>query len=287
MTDDAAARAAGILEVHDADRVRTLTMNRPDALNAFNGALYRELAAALYAADEDPGVAVVLLTGRGRAFSAGTDLVEMAELVASGGGGGEGDGDGGGGDDALSATEEHGFNVLVDALIAFSKPLVAAVNGLGLGIGVTLLGFVDLAFISEGTKLKCPFTSLGVAPEAASSFLIPRLVGHQNAAWVLLSSEWISAEQAHEMGLVWKLCTPDELMPTATEHATRLAALPVSSLRAVKRAMNEPVAQQVAEARRRENGMFAQLLGGPANTEALAAFAEGRKPDFTALPDGA
>lgn len=287
MTDDAAARAAGILEVHDADRVRTLTMNRPDALNAFNGALYRELAAALYAADEDPGVAVVLLTGRGRAFSAGTDLVEMAELVASGGGGGEGDGDGGGGDDALSATEEHGFNVLVDALIAFSKPLVAAVNGLGLGIGVTLLGFVDLAFISEGAKLKCPFTSLGVAPEAASSFLIPRLVGHQNAAWVLLSSEWISAEQAHEMGLVWKLCTPDELMPTATEHATRLAALPVSSLRAVKRAMNEPVAQQVAEARRRENGMFAQLLGGPANTEALAAFAEGRKPDFTALPDGA
>lgn len=265
-----------ILELHDADRVRTLTLNRPDALNAFNGALYKELAAALAAADADPGVAVVLLTGRGRAFSAGTDLVEMAEMVA-----------GGSDESALSDTEEHGFNLLVDALIAFSKPLVAAVNGLGLGIGVTLLGFVDLAFIAEGARLKCPFTSLGVAPEAASSFLIPRLVGHQNAAWVLLSSEWITAEQAHEMGLVWKLCAPDELVPTATEHATRLAALPVSSLRAVKRAMTEPVAQLVAEARRRENSMFAELLGGPANTEALSAFAEGRQPDFTALPDGA
>lgn len=265
-----------ILEVADAERVRTITLNRPDALNAFNGALYKEVAAALHAADEDPAVAVVLLTGRGRAFSAGTDLVEMAELVAGGGDG-----------DALSNTEEHGFNILVDALIAFSKPLVAAVNGLGLGIGVTLLGFVDLAFMAQGAKLKCPFTSLGVAPEAASSFLIPRLVGHQNAAWVLLSSEWVSAEQAHEMGLVWKLCTPDELMPTATEHATRLAALPVSSLRAVKKAMTEPVAQLVAEARQRENRMFADLLGGPANSEALSAFAEGRKPDFSALPGGA
>lgn len=266
---------ADILEVHDADRVRTLTLNRPDALNSFNGALYTELATALRAADEDPAVAVVLLTGRGRAFSAGTDLVEMAELVAGGGG------------DSLASTEEHGFNILVDALIAFSKPLVAAVNGLGLGIGVTLLGFVDLAFMAEGARLKCPFTSLGVAPEAASSFLIPRLVGHQNAAWVLLSSEWISAEQAHEMGLVWKLCTPDELMPTATEHATRLAALPVSSLRAVKKAMTEPVAQLVAEARQRENQLFAEQLGGPANSEALSAFAEGREPDFSALPDGA
>lgn len=262
---------ADILEVTDADRVRTLTLNRPDALNAFNGALYTELAAALRAADEDPAVAVVLLTGRGRAFSAGTDLVEMAELVAGGGG------------DALSSTEEHGFNILVDALIAFSKPLVAAVNGLGLGIGVTLLGFVDLAFLADGARFKCPFTSLGVAPEAASSFLIPRLVGHQNAAWVLLSSEWISAEQAHEMGLVWRLCAPEELMTTATDHATRLAALPVSSLRAVKRAMTEPVAQLVAEARQRENRMFADLLGGPANNEALSAFAEGRKRDFTTL----
>lgn len=264
-----------ILEVHDADRVRTLALNRPDALNAFNGALYTELAAALRRADEDPAVAVVLLTGRGRAFSAGTDLVEMAELVAGPGG------------DAGSTTEEHGFNLLVDALIVFGKPLVAAVNGLGLGIGVTLLGFADLAFMAEGARLKCPFTSLGVAPEAASSFLIPRLVGHQNAAWVLLSSEWISAREAHEMGLVWRVCPREELLIEATAHATRLAALPVSSLRAVKKAMTEPVARQVAEARQRENRMFAELLGGPANNEALAAFGEGREPDFTALPDGA
>jgi enoyl-CoA hydratase/carnithine racemase len=259
------------LDVHDADRVRTLTLDRPDALNAFNEALYDELTEALHAAAEDPSVAVVVLTGRGRAFSAGTDLLEMAERVSN--------------PDFVPGT--HGFIGLVDALAGFDKPLVLAINGLGLGIGMTVIGFADLVFMAEDARLKCPFTSLGVAPEAASSYLLPRLVGRQNAAWALLSSEWITAAEAHEMGLVWKLCPPDELQAVATDHARRLAALPVSSLRAVKRTMTEPLAAQIAQARERENRCFADLMGGPANAEALAAFAEGRAPDFTALPDGA
>ncbi|MEH6821572.1 MAG: enoyl-CoA hydratase-related protein [Dietzia psychralcaliphila] len=259
------------LTVRDADRVRTLTLARPDALNAFDEALYDALTIALHQASDDPTVAVVLLTGQGRAFSAGTDLVEMAERVTN--------------PDFVPG--EHGFIGLVDALAGFDKPLILAINGLGLGIGTTVIGFADLAFMAEDARLKCPFTSLGVAPEAASSYLLPRLVGRQNAAWVLLSSEWISAAEAHEMGLVWRLCPAEELLSVATEHATRLARLPVSSLRAVKRTMIEPLARQIAEARERENQCFAELMGGPANSEALAAFAEGRPADFTALPDGA
>lgn len=262
------SRTGGLVEVVDRDRVRTLTLNRPDALNAFNEALYDETTEALRAAASDPEVAVVLLTGRGRAFSAGTDLAEMAERTTN--------------PDFVPG--EHGFPGLVDALVEFPKPLVIAVNGLGLGIGCTILGFADLAFASTQARFKCPFTSLGVAPEAASSLLFPQLIGRQAASWILLAAEWISAEEAHAAGLVWQLCAPDELLDVAHEHAATLARRPISSLVAVKETITAPHRAAVAEARERENGWFAELMGGPANAEALRAFAEGREADFSEVP---
>ncbi|MDQ6525577.1 enoyl-CoA hydratase-related protein [Nocardioides sp. LHD-245] len=258
------------LQVSDEHRVRTLTLDRPEALNAFNEELYDATAEALLAAAVDPEVAVVLLTGAGRAFSAGTDLLEMHRLAT----------------DPDFPRGTHGFIGLVDALVDFPKPLVVAVNGLGLGIGATILGFADLAFMADGARLKCPFTSLGVAPEAASSYLFPALVGRQHAAWALLSAEWISAEEARAMGLVKEVCPAGELMATARRHAEVLAAKPISSLVAVKRTMTEPHRAAIRAARDRENAAFAELMGGPANLEALAAFAEGREPDFTRLPAG-
>ncbi|HET6167844.1 MAG TPA: enoyl-CoA hydratase-related protein [Marmoricola sp.] len=258
------------LLISDDARVRTLTLDRPDALNAFDEALYDATTEALLAAADDPGVAVVLLTGNGRAFSAGTDLLEMRRMST----------------DPDFQPGKHGFVGLVDALASFPKPLICAVNGLGLGIGATVLGFADLAFMSTTARLKCPFTSLGVAPEAASSYLLPRLVGRQNAAWMLLSSEWIAADEALRMGLVWKVCEPDDLLATAHAHATTLAARPISSLKAVKAVMTAPLRDGIDAARERENACFADLMGGPANLEALTAFAEGREPDFTSLPAG-
>jgi enoyl-CoA hydratase/carnithine racemase len=213
---------------------------------------------------------VVLLTGAGRAFSSGTDLLEMHARAT----------------DPDFVPGEHGFLGLVDALVEFPKPLICAVNGVGLGIGATILGFADLALMSATARLKCPFTSLGVAPEAASSYLLPRLLGRQDAAWVLLSAEWISADEALRMGLVRQVCEPDDLLPEAVRHAELLAARPISSLVAVKRTMTEPLREGIAAARRRENAAFAELMGGPANLEALTAFAEGREPDFTSLPPG-
>lgn len=259
-----------ILTASDQDRVRTLVLNRPDALNAFNEALYDATANALLEAAADPQVAVVLLTGAGRAFSAGTDLLEMHRMAT----------------DPTFERGEHGFIGLIDALVDFPKPLVVAVNGIGLGIGATILGFADLAFIAADARLKCPFTSLGVAPEAASSYLFPALVGRQDAAWMLLSAEWVSAEEARDMGLVRQVCPADRLLDVAREHASLLARRPISSLVAVKRAMTEPHRAAIRDARDRENAAFAELMGGPANLEALSAFAEGREPDFTALPPG-
>jgi enoyl-CoA hydratase/carnithine racemase len=249
------------LLVDDDNRVRTLTLNRPEALNAFNEALYDATAQALLDAAEDPEVAVVLLTGAGRAFSAGTDLADMQAMIS----------------DPDFTPGKYGFRGLIETLSAFPKPLICAVNGLGLGIGTTILGYADLAFMSTTARLKCPFTSLGVAPEAASSYLLPQLVGRQNAAWLLMSSEWIDADEALRMGLVWRVCEPDDLLPEARRHADILASRPISSLMAVKHTMVEPIRPEIAAATARENAHFAELMGGQANAAALADFGNRRR----------
>ncbi len=246
------------LIIADRNRVRTLTLNRPEALNAFNEDLYHATTAALRDAAADPEVSVVVLTGTGRAFSAGTDLTEMQAYIAD--------------PDNFPGDYGSGFGRLVDALTAFPKPFVCAVNGLGLGIGTTILGFADLSFMATTARLKCPFTSLGVAPEAASSYLLPQLVGRQNAAWLLLSSEWVGAEEARQMGLVWKVCEPDDLMAETVRHAEVLASRPLSSLMAVKKTMTAPVLPEIDAARVRENACFAELMGGTDNAAALADF---------------
>jgi len=249
-----------VLQIDDDKRVRTLTLNRPEALNAFNEALYDATAEALLAAADDSEVAVVLLTGAGRGFSAGTDLAEMQAMVTN----------------PDFRPGKYGFRGLIDALSNFPKPLICAVNGVGVGIGATILGYADLAFMSSTARLKCPFTSLGVAPEAASSYLLPQLVGRQNAAWLLMSSEWIDAQEALRMGLVWRVCEPEELLPEARRHAEILAARPIPSLMAVKHTMLEPVRPEIAAATARENAHFAELMGTQANAAALADFTQRR-----------
>jgi enoyl-CoA hydratase/carnithine racemase len=168
---------------------------------------------------------------------------------------------------------------LIDALTDLPKPLICAVNGVGVGIGTTLLGYADLVFMSTAARLKTPFTSLGVAPEAASSYLLPRLIGRQNAAWLLMSSEWIDADEAQRMGLAWKVCEPDDLLPQARRHAEILASRPITSLMAVKQTIMDPTRAEIAAATAREVEHFAALMGAAANAEALAAFAEKRSPN--------
>jgi enoyl-CoA hydratase/carnithine racemase len=259
-----------MLRTEDADRVRLLTLDRPEALNAFNEALYDALADALIAAQDDDDVAVVVVTGAGRAFCAGTDLLEMAARMS----------------DPDFVPGRHGFAGLIDQLVAFDKPIICAVNGIGLGIGATILGLVDLAFMSTEARLKCPFTSLGVAPEAGSSATFPKLMGRQAATWALMSSEWLGAEDCVRWGLAFQACPPDELLPTTMHHARLLAAKPISSLRAVKRLISVHDRPAITFARQGEDEAFVHLMGGPANSEALAAFAEKREPDFTHLPPG-
>jgi enoyl-CoA hydratase/carnithine racemase len=249
-----------ILESSDDNRVRTLTLNRPDVLNAFDEELYHATATALRDAASDPDVAVVLLTGEGRAFSAGNDLNEMQRRIT---------------DPAFNSQGSH-FSTMIEALAALPKPLICAVNGVGVGIGATILGYADLVFMSSTARLKTPFTSLGVAPEAASSYLLPQLMGRQNAAWLLMSSEWVDAAEAQRMGLAWKVCEPENLMADARRHAEILASRPISSLMAVKQTIVEPYRAEIAAATAREIAYFAELLGAAANADALAEFTQKR-----------
>ncbi len=251
------------LRIRDDGRIRTLVLNRPEALNAFSEELYHATATALRDAADDPEIAVVVLTGAGRAFSAGADLNEMQARIS---------------DPQMSDKGSH-FTAMIDALTDLPKPLICAVNGVGVGIGTTILGYADLVFMSSTARLKCPFTSLGVAPEAASSYLLPQLVGRQNAAWMLLSSEWVNAEEALRMGIAWKVCEPDEVLAEARRHAEILAARPIPSLMAVKRTICEPFRAGIAAATQLENAQFSTLLGGAANASALADFTGRSGPD--------
>ena len=255
-----------MIDIVDEGRVRTITFRRPEAKNAMNTAMWDDTTDAFLAAADDPGVAVVVLTGSEDSFSAGQDLLEMAAMATGNG-----------------PEQRHGFAGLCRTLIDFPKPLILGVNGLGLGFGVTILGLADLVFASTTARFKCPFTGLGVAPELASSVTFPRLLGRQNASWVLMSSEWIDAAQAHEMGLVFEVCDPAELMERTMEAARTLAAKPISSLVETKATIMDSIRPALHAAHERENAAFATLMGSPANIEAMTAFAEKREPDFDGI----
>ena len=250
-----------VLEITDVDRIRTITLNRPDALNAFNEALYDATTDALINAAADNSVAVVVITGTGRSFSAGTDVVEMAMRNTGG-----------------VESGRHGFPGL-----DFPKPLICAVNGMALGIGATMLALSDLVFMSSEARVRCPFTALAVAPEAASSYTFPALIGRHNATWALMSSEWLSAQECLEMGITWKVCEPDALMEETMKHARVLASKSISSLVESKKTIMAAIKPQIDAARDRENAAFAYLMGRPANMEAMVALAERRQPDFAAI----
>ena len=257
-----------MLNVEDDGRVRIITLDRPNALNAFNETLYDATTVALSQAAASPEVAVVVLTGAGRAFSAGTDVVEMASRVT---------------DPSGFRAGEHGFPGMVDQLAAFPKPLICSVNGLALGIGATLLGFADLVLMSSDARIRCPFTDLAVAPEAASSYLFPLLMGRQEASWLLLSSAWLSAADCARIGLAWRVTPAEQLLEETMTVAQALAAKPIASLIETKRTIVAAHRDQIAGARKREDVAFARLLGEPANREALTALAERRSPDFAAV----
>ena len=161
--------------------------------------------------------------------------------------------------------------------------MIAAVNGIGVGIGMTMLLHVDVAFIASTARLRAPFVPLGVVPEAAGSLLMPVVMGNQRAALKLYTGDWISAEEAVECGLALQVVAPEELMDAAMNLARRIATMPVASLSATKQMVVASRIDAVRAARAREDQIFTKMIGQPANMEAITAFLEKREPDFTNL----
>jgi enoyl-CoA hydratase/carnithine racemase len=244
-------------------RVRVLTLDRPDALNAFDTPLYNACADALRAASADDLVRCVVLTGRGRAFSAGQDLGEMGRLST-----GESDG------------TAHGFPNLLDAVGAFDKPFLAAVNGIAVGIGFTILLHCDLVVVAHAARMRAPFVPLGVVPEAAGSALMPDVMGNQAAAHMLYTGAWLQAADAVACGLAWKNVPDEDLLTETFAITDQIATLPTVSLVETKRLVLGARSDRVRAARDREDAAFARLVGGPANVEAITAFLEKRDPVF-------
>jgi enoyl-CoA hydratase/carnithine racemase len=252
-------RETVLLDLDDAGVAR-VTWNRPQRRNAFDRTMWCEARDLLRALQDDPRARVVIVTGAGEAFSAGQDLGEMS---------------------AATGDAEHPFGSFMDALVAFDKPLLAAVNGVGVGIGLTMLLHCDVVYASEQARLRAPFIPLGVVPEAAASYLLPLIVGYQRAAEVLYTGDWIDARRAVELGIAARVCAPADLVPAVTAVARRIAAGPIGAIRHTKRLLLATRAEQVRAARAREDAAFVERVGTPENLEAISAFFAKRPPDFS------
>jgi len=243
------------------DAILLLTMNRPERRNAFNHQLYKALADALVEAAADDDVHVVVVTGTGGAFSSGQDFSEMTDAPPADAG-------------------PHGFQVLMDILCGFDKPVIAAVNGVAVGLGMTMLLHCDIVYVGASARMRCPFVTLGVVPEAASSYLLPATIGFQRAAELLYTAAWVDAARAVELGIAARVLPDAELLPTALAKAAEIAVHPPRAVRHTKQLLLATRADAIRAARAREDEAFAERIGSPENMEAITAFFERRAPDF-------
>ncbi len=241
--------------------ILTLLINRPDKKNALNLAMYQALADGLRQADSDDNVRVVLICGGEECFTSGNDLADF-----------------------LSAPPNGQESPVMQFLLAISearKPVVAAVNGLAVGVGVTMLLHCDLAYAGSGATFQMPFVNLGLCPEAGSTLLLPRIMGHQRAAELLLLGKVFNAEKACSLGIVTEVCPDREVLATARNRALQLAAQPAAAVRLSKELLKRDYAAQLRETILEEGRQFVARLKSPEAAEALQAFMQRRKPDFS------
>lgn len=233
--------------------VAVITLNRPERKNAFTREQYDAFAAHLDDIAGRDDVRVAIVTGAGGSFSSGQDLKEMAELATAVAGSSA---------PADPSGTGTGFTVLLDALQRFPKPLLAAVEGVAVGIGMTLLPYCDIVVVAESARMRVPFSELGVPPEAASSALLADLVGWQRAAEILLTSRWVSSDQAVEYGLALEKSADGHALEHALGIARTIAEKSAYSTTVIKQLMVAARGTRSQDARAREEALFAELFRG-------------------------
>jgi enoyl-CoA hydratase/carnithine racemase len=248
------------------DGVLLLTWNRPERKNAFDDEAWLALQDALETARAAADVAAVVATGAGGDFSAGVDLRSFRGATAGAGAPA--------GAPPGPAVGAHPFDACMRALAGFDKPLLAAARGVAVGFGATFLFHCDLVYAGASLRLRLPFVSLGLVPEAGSSFLLPARIGTQRAAELFFTAEWVDAARAVEVGIAARA------LPDALEKAREIARWPVSALQATKQALLRARASGLQAALETEAELMAKLAGSPENVEAVLAFLQKRPPDF-------
>ncbi|HTQ77434.1 MAG TPA: enoyl-CoA hydratase [Burkholderiales bacterium] len=247
--------------VETRDRVLRIEIARPEKKNALTQEMYRAMADALAAADADASVRVALIHGSRDCFTAGNDLKDFLERGSHGG-----------------PSESQRF---LRAIAGFGKPLLAAVSGAAVGIGTTMLLHCELVYAAPGARFQLPFVPLGLVPEAASSYLLPMVAGYQRAAELLLLGQPFTAEKALAAGIVTEIVPEGSLLDYARTAAAALAALPPASVRLTKQLMKAPHRAAAGAQLEEELRVFAERLGSAEAKEAMTAFFEKRKPDFS------
>jgi len=237
--------------------ILTIRLDRAEKKNALTVAMYQAMADALKEADGDDGIRVVLIAAEGDTFTAGNDLGDFMSRPPTG--------------------PDSPVLQFLGALASASKPLVAAVDGAAVGVGLTMLLHSDLVYASERASFRTPFVDLGLVPEAASSLLLPRLIGHQRAARMLLLCDPVDAAEAHALGLVAAVVPVEDLEATARRACERLAQKPPGAVRHTKALLREAGHATVHERIAHEAQIFASRLASAEVREAIMAFFAKRK----------
>jgi enoyl-CoA hydratase/carnithine racemase len=244
-----------------ADRILGVQFNRPTKRNAMTSAMYVALAGIFNEAANDENTRVVLWHGAGDSFCAGNDIEDFLKNPPGSG--------------------ESPQARLMEALVNFDKPIVVAVHGAAIGGGTTMLTHCDFIYAGEGTKFQMPFINLALVPEFGSSCSVPARIGHVRAAELILLGAPFDARRAAVLGLVTQVVSDKDVLAQATETARKLAAKPAAALQASKRLMKQPFREQIKAAMKAENEAFSTQVRSEDAKEALTAFLEKRKPDFT------
>jgi enoyl-CoA hydratase/carnithine racemase len=242
------------------DRVMWIRMNRPEKKNALTGAMYHAMSEALTQSATDAAVRAVLIAGTQDCFTAGNDLVDFANAKPGG--------------PAPAMT-------FLQAISTAAKPVIAAVSGVAVGIGTTMLLHCDLVYAGVSAKFHLPFVNLGLCAEGGSSLILPAMLGQHRAAELLLFGEPFGPETAKEFGIVNQIFPEAELWASAGAKAQQLAEKPPAAMRATKALLKSHTSATLAETMQREGKQFGELLQGPEAREAMMAFMERRKPDFS------
>lgn len=256
------------IEDHRKAYIQTIRLNRADKKNALTPQMYLAIAEALHSAQTDKKVRVTVLTGSGDSFTAGNDIGDF--VITSNAPKGE-----------KSLTQGPApFPAFLSALMAAQKPVIAAVNGMAIGVGVTMLMHCDLVYAADTARFGMPFVNLGAVPEAGSSVLIPNMIGRMRAMELFLLGEQFTAQKAQQLGFVNTIFPANLLMAEVMSIAQRLAEKAPSAVRETKRLVREHGAL-LEKAIREEGRTFDAQLRTPESKEAIKAFSERRPPDFS------